>query len=98
MSFIRQKEDFICDFCNKEMRGNGYTNHCSACLYSKHVDVDPGDRSSLCGGLMRPIYVSYTNTDSYILHKCLVCGFERKNKIQDGDSVEVMIKIQSTVK
>ena len=25
--------------------GNGYTNHCSQCLWSKHVDINPGDRS-----------------------------------------------------
>ena len=24
---------------------NGYTNHCSQCLWSKHVDINPGDRS-----------------------------------------------------
>lgn len=98
MSFIRHKEDFICDFCKKEMKGNGYTNHCNQCLYSKHVDIDPGDRLSACKGLMKPIYVSYTEKESYILHKCLVCGFERKNKIQEGDSIEMMTKIQSESK
>lgn len=98
MSFIRQKEDFICAFCGKEIKGNGYTNHCSSCLYSKHVDVDPGDRLSACGGLMKPVYVSYTSKDPYILHTCTVCGFERKNKIQSDDSVETMMKIQSTSK
>lgn len=95
MSFIRQKEDFICDFCKKQIKGDGYTNHCVDCLHSKHVDVDPGDRLSDCKGLMRPIYVSYTSKDPYILHKCLVCGFERKNKIQSNDSIDMMIKIQS---
>jgi len=24
---------------------NGYTNHCSQCLWSKHVDINLGDRS-----------------------------------------------------
>jgi hypothetical protein len=98
MSFIRQKEDFICDFCKEQVHGNGYTNHCGTCLYSKHVDIDPGDRLSPCGGSMRPIYVSYTSKDPYILHKCTVCGFERKNKIQPNDSVEAMMKIQSSLK
>jgi RNHCP domain len=94
MSFTRQKEDFICDFCNKQIAGDGYTNHCVFCLYSKHVDIDPGDRLASCKGLMKPVYVSYTTKDPYILHRCLVCGFERKNKIQQHDSVDSMISIQ----
>lgn len=98
MSFIRQKEDFICEFCKSANSGNGYTNHCHTCLYSKHVDIEPGDRLSLCGGLMKPIFVSYTANDSYILHKCMRCNFEKKNKIQEGDSVEAMTVIQSTLK
>ncbi len=94
MSFTRHKEDFVCEFCKKGIVGDGYTNHCTFCLYSKHVDIDPGDRLASCGGLMKPVYVSYTTKDSYILHKCLRCGFERKNKIQKDDSVEAMIAIQ----
>ena len=98
MSFMRQKEDFICDFCGLHNTGDGYTNHCCNCLYSKHVDIEPGDRLSACGGLMKPVYVSYTARDSYISHKCLKCGFEKKNKVQTNDSVEAMVLIQSTLK
>lgn len=98
MSFIRQKEDFICEFCGNGNSGNGYTNHCTKCLYSKHVDIEPGDRLSMCGGLMKPIFVSYTSAEPYILHQCQKCKFEKKNKIQLDDSVEEMAKIQSTLK
>ena len=28
------------------MKGNGYTNHCPKCLWSKHVDINPGDRGA----------------------------------------------------
>ncbi len=98
MSFMRQKEDFICEFCGLPNTGDGYTNHCRKCLYSKHVDIEPGDRMSTCGGLMKPIFVSYTSTDPYILHKCVKCGFEKKNKIQIGDSIEAMAQIQATLK
>lgn len=94
MSFIRHKEDFICEFCGAEIQGNGYTNHCNACLYSKHVDIEPGDRLSTCFGLMKPIYVSYDENNQYILHKCIRCVFKKKNKIQENDSVEAMIAIQ----
>lgn len=98
MSFVRQKENFICAFCGLHNTGDGYTNHCHVCLYSKHVDIEPGDRLSSCGGLMKPIYVSYTTRNPYISHRCLICGFEKRNKIQIGDSVEAMAFIQSTSK
>jgi hypothetical protein len=98
MSFTRQKEDFICEHCGSSNTGDGYTNHCKICLYSKHVDVEPGDRLSTCGGLMKPTFVSYTTTDPYILHTCLKCGFQKKNKIQKGDSVEAMAAIQASLK
>lgn len=94
MSFIKNREDFVCENCGFENTGNGYTNHCSACLYSKHVDIDPGDRLNTCGGLMEPVYVSYTNNDKYVIHKCVKCLFEKKNLLNENDSVEAMIKIQ----
>ena len=95
MSFIKNKEDFICENCGFENIGNGYTNHCSRCLYSKHVDIEPGDRLNVCGGLMEPIYVSYTNNDKYVIHKCLKCVFEKKNLLNENDSVDMMIQIQN---
>ena len=53
--FSRRTEDFTCEHCGTKVKGNGYTNHCPQCLYSKHVDINPGDRLSDCGGLMEPI-------------------------------------------
>lgn len=94
MSFIKNKEDFICENCSIKNNGNGYTNHCSECLYSKHVDNDPGDRLNSCAGLMEPIYVSYTNNEKYVVHKCIKCSLEKRNLLNETDSVEMMIQIQ----
>ena len=58
MTFIRKTEDFICENCGAVVVGNGYTNHCPVCLYSKHVDRSPGDRAAGCGGLMEPVAVA----------------------------------------
>ncbi len=54
-NFQRTKEDFACERCGLFVRGNGYTNHCPQCLWSKHVDVNPGDRQETCRGLMEPV-------------------------------------------
>lgn len=94
MSFIKKEEDFICENCGVYNIGDGYTNHCLKCLFSKHVDNNPGDRSNKCLGLMRPVYVSYTNKNKFIIHKCVVCGFEKKNLVQVLDSIDTMIEIQ----
>jgi len=51
--FQKKKEDFKCEKCGREVIGTGYTNHCPDCLWSKHVDVNPGDRQSKCLGLDR---------------------------------------------
>ena len=53
--FQRTKEDFTCEKCNLVVNGSGYTNHCPRCLWSKHVDVNPGDRQATCQGFMEPV-------------------------------------------
>ena len=45
-------EEFECENCGKQVPKLGYScrNHCPYCLHSKHVDVNPGDRSEKCHG------------------------------------------------
>ena len=69
-------------------------NHCPLCLCSLHVDVEIGDRLSPCRGLMMPSAVEYNSQKGWqILHKCLGCGFVRKNIVADDDSVDEVTKI-----
>jgi Zn finger protein HypA/HybF involved in hydrogenase expression len=35
-NFVRRKENFICEACGKKVTGDGYTDHCPACLWGKH--------------------------------------------------------------
>lgn len=95
MAFIKNVEDFTCEHCGAQVKGSGYTNHCPQCLWSKHVDVDPGDRRATCGGLMEPIAIEGTSPEYVILHKCTLCGFERRNKVQQGDSAQTLVVIAS---
>ncbi len=91
--FIKNVEDFFCDHCGEVVKGNGYTNHCPKCLWSKHVDVDPGDRASECGGMMEPIRIEEKGGEHSIVHKCIKCGAEKKNKMAVGDDFEKVIDI-----
>ena len=93
--FKKTKENFICENCGQEIIGDGFTNHCTQCLYSKHVDIDPGDRLSLCKGIMKPIDVTKKGREYSILHKCQKCGYEKINKCQKGDNFDAVLQIAS---
>lgn len=87
-------EDFICINCGKENIGNGYTNHCSKCLCSLHVDLTiPGDRLSKCYGKMLPVNWSRVGDEYKVLHKCERCGHEKWNKLYNNDSIEALASI-----
>jgi len=91
--FTRTIEDFVCEKCGREVAGTGYTNHCPNCLWSKHVDINPGDRAAVCGGPMIPVSVDKLGSDYRILHRCRKCGFERFNKTEKADDFEAVLKI-----
>ncbi len=98
LKFQRNIEDFKCENCGNEVVGNGYTNHCPKCLYSKHVDVNPGDRASSCGGLMEPISIEKKNGEERIIHRCKKCGFEKANKIQKDDNFDLIVEISKKIR
>lgn len=62
-------------------------NHCPACFYSKHVDIEPGDRAANCAGLMKPLQIEQAGKTFFILHECEKCHFQRKNKTAPDDEV-----------
>jgi rubrerythrin len=93
-NFIRKKEDFVCENCGALVKGTGYTNHCPNCLFSKHVDEEiPGDRKSICKALMEPIGVEQKNGEYILIHKCLKCGKIMKNKTEENDNFEKILKL-----
>ncbi len=89
--FQRKKEDFICGHCGTPVTGNGYTNHCPQCLYSKHVDIHPGDRAETCKGLMEPIGVELNHGQYTIIHRCVKCKAVKKNKSVPEDNYEQIL-------
>jgi hypothetical protein len=91
--FTRTKEDFVCKNCNQIVKGNGYTNHCTNCLYSLHVDEYPGDRQENCKGLMLPIDIIVKGGEpKHIIHQCLICKKTKQNILSDLDSITSIIK------
>lgn len=91
--FIRKVEDFICEKCGNPVKGDGYTNHCPKCLFSKHVDINPGDRLDTCGGLMAPIAVESRKEGYYLTQRCQSCGAQRNIKVRKEDDFDVVVAI-----
>jgi hypothetical protein len=63
------------------LTNGGYRNHCPFCLYSQHVDILPGDRRSVCGGVMEPSELRRGGKGWQIVHRCQRCGEHRANVI-----------------
>jgi rubrerythrin len=94
--FTRKIEDFKCENCGKTVKGFGYTNHCPNCLFSKHVDINPGDRLSDCDGIMKPVAIELEHSEYIIIHKCTKCGHVKKNKSAPEDNFEEILKLSKT--
>ena len=97
-TFNEIDEEFVCENCGKLVSPLGYScrNHCPFCLYSKHVDINPGDRAESCHGLLEPIGVELQNKKGYmIIYKCTKCGAIRKNVAAKDDDMKKIIKLSA---
>ncbi len=76
---------FTCANCAAEvlqLTDGSYRNHCPFCLFSRHVDVLPGDRRSECGGLMAPTGLTHKGGKGWqIIHRCTICRTESVNRV-----------------
>ncbi len=92
-NFTRTIEDFVCGHCGAKVEGNGYTNHCPICLWSKHVDINPGDRAETCGGMMKPVAVKLDHGEYILTHRCEICGATKRNKTVKPDNFDAIISL-----
>jgi hypothetical protein len=88
-------EKFKCMNCGMEVDTLNYTarDHCPRCLYSRHVDVMPGDRQNKCMGLMMPIGIEKYKNTYKIIYKCLSCGEVHKNIMAQDDDYDMIVKL-----
>lgn len=88
-------ENFICEHCGKEVKKAEYTarDHCPYCLYSKHVDINPGDRENTCRGLLKPIGIEKFKDTYKIIYRCEKCNQEHKNIMANDDDMQEIIRI-----
>jgi hypothetical protein len=101
MSRKNENNGFICENCGENVypiKKGGYRNHCPFCLFSKHVDDNPGDRLNECNGLMEPIGIHAKSGKGYqIIHRCQKCGILKVNRVADDlcqpDNENLILKL-----
>lgn len=59
-----------------------------------HVDIEPGDRESDCGGIMEPIAVWVRKGGEWaIIHRCRRCGALNSNRVSADDNPMKLMNI-----
>jgi len=92
-------------FVNSEpfISGVQNRNHCSYCLWSKHVDLYiAGDRLAACKGKMQPVGLTLKKTrkkygmdsgELMLVHRCVECGRLSINRIAADDLPEALFEV-----
>lgn len=94
-NFTMRDEEFLCENCGNKVLPLGYTarDHCPFCLYSKHVDIMPGDRKNTCKGLLKPVGIEKFKDTYKILYRCEKCGETHKNIMAKDDDMDLIIEL-----
>ena len=92
------RESFTCKVCGRlvtpEGAGSDHRNHCPNCLASLHVDLEPGDRASDCGGIMEPVAVWVRGKGEWaVIHRCRRCGSFSSNRVAADDNPMKLMSI-----
>jgi len=93
--FNELDENFICENCNTKVQKLIYSSrdHCPNCLYSKHVDINPGDRLNECKGMLKPIGIEKFKNTYKIIYKCKKCNQLHKNIMATDDNMNLIIEL-----
>ena len=94
----KNNQSFYCENCSQlvEPHPKSSRDHCNKCLYSKHIDIIPGDRENKCCGLLKPIGIKLT-PKKQIKYLCNKCNEPRYCVIAPDDSIEEIIKLSTLV-
>ena len=85
-------EGFTCIHCGASVQPTNRgapRNHCPFCLYSMHVDINPGDRANPCRGLLAPVGVETSGKKGYVIvYRCESCGEKTRAKAASKSTVQ----------
>ncbi len=95
---MKQRQSFRCAHCRLDVStsapGTAHRNHCPYCLWSRHVDEEPGDRAADCGSSMEPIAITVRGSGEWVLiHRCAGCGELHSNRTAADDSPLLLVRL-----
>ena len=80
------KDSFTCKVCGRLVVAAG--------AGSLHVDMEPGDRGSDCGGIMDAVGVWVRKNGEWaIIHRCRRCGHFSSNRVAADDNPMKLMSI-----
>ena len=94
--FTKNDSGFVCENCGAQIPPLSYSSrdHCSRCLCSLHVDINPGDRANSCRGLLVPTSAEPDAKKGFIInYKCKKCGAALRCRAASDDDTELLIKL-----
>jgi RNHCP domain len=93
-----RQSSFRCGHCRLDVPmdapGTAHRNHCPSCLWSRHLDDSPGDRSADCGSLMEPIAICVRGDGEWVvIHRCTGCDALHLNRTAGDDNPLLLFRI-----
>lgn len=90
--FTERNEGFTCIVCGYAAppHPSSSRDHCPRCLNGLHVDINPGDRSNECEGILEPIGLQTKGGKSKIVYRCRKCRERVFNLVAPDDSTELI--------
>ncbi len=95
---LKPPTSFRCVHCGLDVPvdapGTAHRNHCPNCLWSRHVDDEPGDRASDCLASMEPIAITVRKDGEWVLiHRCNGCGELHSNRTAGDDNPLLLVRL-----
>jgi hypothetical protein len=95
---LKPASSFRCVHCRVDVPtsapGTAHRNHCPSCLWSKHLDDEPGDRASDCDASMEPIAITVRGDGEWVLiHRCRGCGVLHANRTAGDDNPLLLVRL-----
>jgi len=94
----RADSSFRCVVCHWQVDavafGTSHRNHCPRCLWSRHLDDEPGDRRCACRSPMEPIAIEVRKDGEWsLVHRCTGCNAIRTNRIAGDDHERSLLSL-----
>ena len=97
-TFVKNDAGFVCVHCGCDVPPLRTTSrdHCTRCLYSLHVDINPGDRANTCHGELVPIGIEQNSKKGLIIkYHCDTCGEYHNNKAAPDDDYDTILELSA---